>query len=444
MIRRLISLTTAILLLAGNMTNNNAASLVGDFRKDTGCKAVSAVIYSKGEEDHYGESDALYQIGSMTKAFTGLAIQKLIDEGRLAKDDTVDRYIEGFEVFFDSQKVSITVDDLLSQKSGFTNSEKDYPSSTEDMTLIEWANSMSGKELKCKPGTEYNYSNANFDLLGAMIEKITGLSYRDYMTGEILTPLGLYDTYVGVPDSKDRIIEGSRLCYRTPLEYSVPVREGSIPAGYFYSSGKDMSRWLKIWLGDEQIDTEFVLAIEHIKYNLKEEGDYYAGWELFENGVIGHSGGTPNYSSRIVFSDKDDTGVCVLTNLNVAASTDSLCNGIFERACGRADTGIVCDIWTVFDKIFTAVTVGGFFIAVVLLIIRNKRALLITGVVIAVLVALMVILFPIIFGAGLKDILLVWAPWSMAGGMLILLADIAVAILRLCSVRVNESRKKTS
>ena len=46
--------------------------------------------------------------------------------------------------------------------------------------------------------------------------------------------------------------------------------------------------------------------------------------ELFENGTIGHSGGTPDHSSRIVFSEENRIGVCVLTNMNVAASTDSL------------------------------------------------------------------------------------------------------------------------
>ncbi len=86
----------------------------------------------------------------------------------------VSDYIPGFEAYYDDEKVDITVRNLLEQKSGYTNVEKEYPGASETMNLSEWADSISGRELSFKPGTEYAYSNVNYNLLGLIIEKSFG------------------------------------------------------------------------------------------------------------------------------------------------------------------------------------------------------------------------------------------------------------------------------
>ena len=188
-------------------------SVIKQYQRETKCESVSVVVFVDDEISFYGDSESLYQIGSMTKSFTGLAIQKLIDEGLVNEDAFVSDYIEGFEAYYESKRVDITVRNLLEQKSGYTNIEKDYPSATEAMTLSEWADSISGRELKFKPGTEYAYSNVNYNLLGLIIETVSGRTYRDYMETEILIPLGLKNTFVGKPDGTG-IIEGTRLGFR--------------------------------------------------------------------------------------------------------------------------------------------------------------------------------------------------------------------------------------
>lgn len=409
---------------------------ISEFKSQTKCENVSVVIYDRGELSYYGDSEGLYQIGSMTKSFTGLAVQKLISEGKLSADGTISERLPGFTVYYDSSNVDITVRNLLEQKSGFTNSEKDYPSATADMTLDEWAESISGKELKSMPGTEYSYSNVNYNLLGLIIEKVTGRTYSDYMEEEILMPLGLKDVSVGEPDG-GRIIEGSRLGFRKSFDYHVPVRTASIPAGYFYSNTESIGLWLKAWIENADSDMDEVIS------NLNENGDYYAGWERFGDDVIGHSGGTPNYSSRIVFSRSKELGVCVLTNLNVAATTDSLCNSLFEELDGGAGSGLVCDVWTVFDIIFTSVSVIGIAFLIVTLFMKKKGILIGTGAFLAVLLVLVFVLFPLIFGAGIRDIAFVWAPWSFIAGIVILMADMAGIVIKLVLVKVNEGRTKT-
>ncbi len=421
---------------------NETESLIQQYQQETKCKNVSVVVYKNGESAYYGDSGSLYQIGSMTKAFTGLAALKLINEGLIDEDGPVSDYIPGFEAYYDKAKADITVRQLLKQKSGYTNSEKDYPSATETMTLNEWADSISGRELSSEPGTEYAYSNTNYNLLGLIIENVTDMSYRDYMEQEILTPLGLNDTYVGLP-ADERIVEGTRLGYRTVHDYPVAVREASIPAGYFYSNASDMGRWIEIWTDDGNVPESLKEPLAKVKAYLKEEGDYYSGWELFADGVTGHSGGTPNYSSRIVFDEERQTGICVLSNLNVAATTDSLCNSIYDTETGKPSRGLAGDIWTIFDIIFTCVTAAGIVLLLIALFVSKRSLLIAFDVILVILMVSVFILFPVIFGAGMKEIMFIWAPWSLTGGLMTLAAVTAVTTVKLFRVKRYGDHKKT-
>ena len=424
-------------------TADAVEDIIKEFKDSTSSEYVSVAVYENGETTFYGDSDSLYQIGSMTKAFTGLAIEHLIDEGLLSKDDTVSNLIPGFEAYYNGQKADISIDDLMRQTSGFTNSEKDFPSAADGMTLSEWTYSMSGKQLKSIPGSEYAYSNANYNILGAIIERVTGREYREYMENEILKPLGLNSTYVGIPSETENIIAGERLVYRNTFEYDIPVREASIPAGYFYSNAKDMSKWIGIWADGADVSPDLKDSIDNIKSMMTDKGDYYSGWERFEGDVIGHSGGTPNYSSRIVFSDKDDIGVCVLTNLNVSASTDSLCNGIIDIVKGRDRGRITSDVWTVFDIIFSAITLVSVLLFIAVFFIRKKHLLIGSQIVLVLLLLTMIILFPLIFSASLSEILLIWAPASLLGGMIMICADILLIGIRLFLRKKNADRNKT-
>ena len=432
----------AVILLAGIMAPVNENS-IDEFRNKTHCKDVSVVTYHDGEVEFYGDSDGLYQIGSMTKAFTGLAIQKLISEGALTEDTNVSEVITGFTVSYNNEEKELTVENLLRQESGFTNSETLYPSAAEGVSLQDWAKEISGAELQNEPGTEYAYSNVNFNLLGAMIERITDRSYKDYMESEILSPLGLTNTYVGMPENEP-VIEGTRPAYTMLFPYTVKVVEARIPAGYFYSNVKDMGRWLEIWLGDADIDDEFKTLIATTKSQLREEGDYYSGWECRSDGSIGHSGGTPNYSSRIVFTDNGKAGVCVLTAVNAAASTDSLCNGMLDSVTGKECGGVAYDVWTVFDIVFTIVTALTIIFIFAAMQIKSFRVLLISDIIIVMILVTLLIVLPMIFGADIGQILTIWAPYSLAGGMLALLLAAAVATVRSFAAIRYANRKKTS
>jgi len=397
--------------------------LIEEFESRTHCDSASMVVYDDGKVIFIGDNEGLYQIGSMTKAFTGLGIMKLVNENKISLEDKVSDYIPGFTAYYQGEEVDITIKNLMTMKSGFTNSEKDYPSATFEMSLEDWAYSMAGKELQSQPGSDYSYSNTNFNLLGRLIEIVSNESYKDYMEKEILSPLGLHNTTVG--RIGDNIIKGSRLGYLNTFAFEQDVKEGAIPAGYFYSNTGDMERWIEIQLGNADVPEEFYRIISDIQTELTPENSYFAGWEYSEESV-GHSGGTANYSSRIVFSADENVGVCFLTNLNVAASTDRTCNDALLLAKGQEPMGYVSDVWSLFDGVFTGLTELSIIMIVLLLVFKNKikRAPLI-AITIAEVVFLLCILIiiPVIFQASWGEILLIWGPWSMMGGLLAFLAS---------------------
>ena len=433
-------LILCFMTLAGTKTHaaveDEVEGLRQRFREETGCEAVSIVTYDHGTVAYYGDRDGLYQIGSMTKAFTGLAIQKLICEGKLKESDLISEWIPGFEARYDGKVVGITVGQLMAQMSGYGNQEAKYPSAKEGQTLMEWTREISGKSLLTAPGEAYAYSNVNYNLLGAVIEGVTGLSYKEYVEQEVLTPLELGKTYVGEPNGAE-VVEGTRLLFRKAVPFHLPVREGSIPAGYFYSNAMDLGRWMEIWMGSTEVPTGFGEVIGGIKAKLGGEGVYYGGWECFEEGCIGHSGGTPNFSSRIVFWEEKNIGVCVLTNLNVAASTDSLCNGILDMMTKGVARKLQSDVWTIFDKIFSALCLLGLCLFLICIRTRKRGILIMVGLGCAVAAVTLAIVNVLIFSAGLVTILFTWAPWSLA-----VFFGILTAVILTCAVRWHGMREK--
>lgn len=254
---------------------------------------------------------------------------------------------------------------------------------------------------------------------------------------------GLEHTFVGIPQNENSIVCGTRLGYLKTYDFEMPVKEGTIPAGYFYSDIHDMCRWIEIWLGREDIPLEYQKLIEETKDIINKENDYYAGWESFGDDVIGHSGGTANYSSRIVYSTEESLGVCVLTNVNVAASTDRLCNDIFAITTGKEPAGFVYDVWNIFDYVFSGVSILGIILLfVIIYCMKNIRAMIVCDVAGVVILTSIIVIIPIIFQSAWNSILFVWAPWSVLGGMIVLSIDVIALNIKIWMRKKFEKRFK--
>lgn len=156
---------------------------------------------------------AMYRIASMSKSFTAMAILKLRDEGKLSLTDPVTKYIPEFakasSLTADAQPINIQ--HLMTMSAGFPedNPWGDRQLSDSDADLL----ALVGKGISFSnvPGTTYEYSNLGFALLGKIIGNVSGVPYQQYITENIMKPIGMTDAkwdYTQVP--ADKLAHGYR------------------------------------------------------------------------------------------------------------------------------------------------------------------------------------------------------------------------------------------
>jgi D-alanyl-D-alanine carboxypeptidase len=138
-------------------------------------------------------ADTIYRLASITKQFTAAAILHLAEEGELSLDDRISDYLPDYP----APGRRITIRNLLSHTSGLSDvpvvpilEESGGVGYTRDQII----DLIASQPLDFEPGTGHSYSNVGFMLAGVVIERVTGTSYADYLTSEVLRPLGLDQT----------------------------------------------------------------------------------------------------------------------------------------------------------------------------------------------------------------------------------------------------------
>lgn len=472
----IVLLGTSVSALAGaeESTVDKINTMVQEHMAKSKISNVSIAYIQNGEVTYlsYGEypaGESLYQIGSTTKAFTALGVLWLEDEGYLSLNDPVDLYIPWFTMKYDGVNIpseDLTIANLLYQTSGFTNDEAKFPRAREGMTLEESVRAYANSELAFYPSAQYAYANANYNTLGLLIEIVSGRSYQDFMEENICYPLGLRNTYTDpiTAIEKGAVVPGSRLSFFQSHLYEIPVNIASVPSGYVISDIQDMSRWLQIHMGSIHVTEQFtrLVAKAHIpdKNNAVGADTYYAGgWFVQSDGTIYHSGGTPNYSSNVMFHPGDGLGVCVLTNMNASANTNTIAESVLSILREQAPKPYQADIWTIFDTIFSIITfvsAPAFLLALFFLVrtikqnhkagrVNEKRTIrsvvFVCGSALLVILAIvMIVVLPIIFGSSWADIG-IWAPYSLYTGTITLsLLSITLLAMAIAKVVIIKSK----
>jgi CubicO group peptidase (beta-lactamase class C family) len=143
-------------------------------------------------------SDSRFQLASLSKPFTAVAVLKLIQEGRVALDDSVQRFFPDFPYH------GVRVDMLLSHRSGLPNYIYSFNDSVrhgrkypDNLDILDWyAKVVPTPQPYNRPGRSFNYCNTNYCVLAAIVEKVTGDSFGKYLNSQIFTPLGMQNTYL--------------------------------------------------------------------------------------------------------------------------------------------------------------------------------------------------------------------------------------------------------
>lgn len=322
--------------------------------------------YSDIESQKAVDSKTLFEIGSNSKAFTALSILNLQKSGQIKFEDEVTKYIPWLKVNYKGKEASITIEQLLHHTSGipFKTIDK-IPVSDANNALEETVKTLINIELDSEPGKRFQYATINYDVLGLIIEKVTGESYEKYIEENILKPMGLNNTYLYRDETVNKnMAKGYKINFLKPQIYEASVYRGNKPAGYIISNGEDMAKWLKIQMGslsDSKFDKKIIEESHEANRRVAPLGDgssYASGWFVYQKGggEISHGGNNPNYSSFIVFRPEEKVGIAILSNSN-SQYTQYICEGINEILQGETYNKDIKDLNRSADKISIVIVI---------------------------------------------------------------------------------------
>jgi len=267
------------------------------------------------------DSSTVFDIGSITKQFTGAAIVKLETMGKLRVDDLMSRYIEGVP----EDKATITIHQLLTHTAGFPDSlGDDYEKvDTEDFLKLAL-----GCKLRHAPGEKYDYSNVGYSLLGIIIEKVSKMSFEAFLHSELFAPAGMEATGYALPDWKTlRVARGYQRGWKdwgTPLDHpwgsDGPWWHLKANGGIL-SNVHDMYRWHQALGLGVVLPPEAVAKLQtaYVKESgLLSSTSYGYGWvvEKTKDGktMISHNGSNAIFYAEIRRWIEDDKVLIVASN----------------------------------------------------------------------------------------------------------------------------------
>ena len=200
--------------------------------------------------------DTKFNLGSINKIFTHVAIGQLAAAGKLSLSDTISKHLPDLNV---PSADKITIEQLLQHRSGLGDifGPKFMASHASIRKLSDYVPLFAGAPLSFEPGSDQKYSNAGFVVLGLIIEKVSGQSYYDYIRDHITKPAGMTDTasYAVDENVPNRAIGLTKRGPDGPLPArqsnvnTLPARGSS--AGGGYSTAADLLRFSQALLGDK-------------------------------------------------------------------------------------------------------------------------------------------------------------------------------------------------
>ncbi len=216
-------------------------------------------------------ANTICNIRSMTKTLTGAAAQILIDRGQLSLDDKVSNYITSFG---NDTHRDITVRQILTHRAGlpltaFTESIDQYA----DLQAI--AEAVGGMDLLHEPDSKFWYSDAGTDVVGAVVAQVSGMPLDQFVTTEIIEPLGMTDSFYALDAEDPRFDRISNLYIGAANAWSRFWQPADGPLYPFawgsqtiYSTPIDYAKFLALWMDDGKVGDQQILSPAAIKRTL--------------------------------------------------------------------------------------------------------------------------------------------------------------------------------
>ena len=296
-----------------------------------GRKVISYGSLDKGDPRPLN-GKTIFEIGSVTKVFTSLALADMVQRGEVKLSDPVAAYLpEGVKVPQREGK-SITLQDLASQTSGLPRmpdnfAPKEMKNPYADYSPEQLYQFLSTYTLTRDIGSKYEYSNLGVGLLGQALARRAGMDFEKLVRTRIGNPLGMKSTGVTLnAGMKARLAVGHDGTLASVANWDLPTLAG---AGALRSDVDDMLNFLAANLGYQK--TELAPAMAAMLVSRKPTGtpglDIGLAWHIATKDgteLIWHNGGTGGYRSYIGFNPKTRVGVVVLSNTSNAAGVDDI------------------------------------------------------------------------------------------------------------------------
>ncbi len=306
------------------------------------------------EKQHVASSETSFRVGSVTKQFTAAAILRLEQDGKLSTEDKVSKHLPEFP----GPGKDVTIHQLLTHTAGIWNFTEDpalLAHQAEKMTPRQVLEMFWDKPLDFPAGSKFAYSNSGYCILGAIIEKASGMAYGDYLAKMLFGPAKLTRTVVGDAIGDPERAEGyeiaeGKLVRAKAIDMSFPYAAGGVR-----STAIDLLRWHRA------LSTDGVVLGAAARKKLHETvglGDYGYGWvhkEVHGHAGLWHNGGIDGFAT--IFWRVPDADLVVLGWSNVesthidpvglaavgAAFGDKV-KPIEKRVPGTLDPGVVARV----------------------------------------------------------------------------------------------------
>jgi len=344
-----ICLLVSVSSIAQNLEQQIDAYISEQYTSDTpGVSVLVAkdgkAIYSRGsgianlELDVKAAPKHVFEIGSITKQFTAVAILMLEEQGKLSVEDEITKFIPDYP----TQDKTITVHHLLNHTSGiksYTNMPSFMEFARTDMTPTVLMGRFKNEQMEFDPGTQFNYNNSGYIVLGHIIEVVSGQSYEDFIQTNIFDKVGMDNSYYGsmtrlIPN-RARGYSKTETGYRNAdyLSLTLPYAAGSI-----MSTTADLLKWQNAISANTLIKkSSLEKATNGSTLDSGEEITYGYGWYIGNiNGSasVEHDGGIFGYSSSGIFLPEENVYVIGLSNCD-CGDVGALVSNVAAMAIGK-------------------------------------------------------------------------------------------------------------
>ena len=292
-----------------------------------GLVSNDSVIYTKGygvrniEKNNPVSEHTIFHTASVSKLFTAVATMKLIQQKKMTIDD---KLIDILPVLkYDDKRVNdITIKNLLNHTSGLPDISNYHwdNNNQSDNSLKEFVLGLNLK-LDSDPAAEYQYSNLAYDILGYVIEKVSGATFDDFLKENILNKSGMYNSdfrYFKIQDSLKTAPHSKRWVTKNIYERKTyPYTREHAPSSTLNSSSKDLSNWMISFLqtlGDSDLNNNYTTMIEPAFSSNPYIGLGFQLSTINSKKTIGHYGGDKGFRSYLIMIPEEKIGLVVLAN----------------------------------------------------------------------------------------------------------------------------------